>query len=66
MALAHGNTDVILPNLCFMHSSAADDDCYGQFSDQHSRWNKKRGEYHYTYEEFFGPCMGGFRGRHCH
>ena len=40
-------------------------DRYGQFSDQHSRWNKKREEYRYAYEEFRGPRMGGFGGRHC-
>ena len=65
MALARGNADVILSNLCFVHGGAADEDCYGHFSDQHSRWNKKCKEYHYAYEEFRGPCMGGFGGRHC-
>ena len=44
---------------------AADEDRYGQFSDQHSRWNKKREESRYAYEEFRGPRMGGFGGRHC-
>ena len=61
MALARGNADVILSNLRFVRGSAADEDRYGQFSDQHSRWNKKRGEYRYAYEEFRGPRMGGFR-----
>ena len=65
MALARGNADVILSNLRFVRGSAADEDRYGQFSDQHSRWNKKREEYRYAYEEFRGPRMGGFGGRHC-
>ena len=41
MALARGNADVILSNLRFVRGGAADEDRYGQFSDQHSRWNKK-------------------------
>ena len=49
----------------FVRGGAADEDRYGQFSDQHSRWNKKREEYRYAYEEFRGPRMGGFGGRHC-
>ena len=65
MALARGNADVILSNLRFVRGGAADEDRYGQFSDQHSRWNKKREEYRYAYEEFRGPRMGGFGGRHC-
>ena len=65
MALARGNADVILPNLRFVRGSAADEDRYGQFSDQHSRWSKKREEYRYAYEEFRRPRMGGFGGRHC-
>ena len=66
MALAHGNTNVILSNLCFVHSSAADEDHYGHFSNQHSCWNKKHKEYCYTYKEFRGPRMGSFGGWHCH
>ena len=65
MALARGNADVILSNLRFVRGGAADEDRYGQFSDQHSRWNKKREEYRYAYEEFRGPRIGGFGGRHC-
>ena len=65
MALARGNACVILSNLRFVRGGAADADRYGQFSDQHSRWNKKREEYRYAYEEFRGPRMGGFGGRHC-
>ena len=62
MALARGNADVILSNLRFVRGGAADEDRYGQFSDQHSRWNKKREEYRYAYEEFRGPRMGDFGG----
>ena len=65
MALVRGNADIILSNLRFVRGGAADEDRYGQFSDQHSRWNKKREEYRYAYEEFRGPRMGGFGGRHC-
>ena len=49
-----------------MRGGAADEDRYGQFSDQHSHWNKKCEEYRYTYEEFRGPRMGGFGGQHYH
>ena len=63
--LARGNTGIILSNLRFVRGGAADEDRYGQFSDQHSRWNKKRGEYRYAHEEFRRPRMGGFGGRHC-
>ena len=65
MALAHGNADFILSNLCFVHGGAVDEDRYGQFSDQHSHWNKKCEEYCYMYEEFRRPHMGSFGGRHC-
>ena len=54
MALACGNADVILSNLHFMCGGATDEDRYGQFSNQHSGWNKKCEEYCYTYEEFRG------------
>ena len=54
MALARGNADVILSNLRFVRGGAADEDRYGQFSDQHSRWNKKCEEHRYAYEEFRG------------
>ena len=65
MVLAQGNADVILSNLRFVRSSTADEDCYSQFSDQHSCWNKKCEEYHYAYKEFRGPHMGSFGGWHC-
>ena len=65
MALARGNADVILSNLRFVRGGAPDEDHYSQFSDQHSHWNKKREEYRYACEEFRGPRMGGFGGRHC-
>ena len=65
MALVHGNADVILSNLYFVCGGAADEDCYSQFSDQHSCWNKKHEEYCYAYEEFRRLCMGGFGGWHC-
>ena len=65
MALARGNADVILSNLRFVRGGAADEDRYGQFSDQHSHWNKKHEEYCYTYEDFHGPHMGSFGGWHC-
>ena len=66
MVLACGSTDVILLNLHFVHGSATDEDCYSQFSDQHSHWNRKHEEYCYTYKEFRRLCMGSFRGWHCH
>ena len=65
MVLVHGNADVILSNLHFVRGSATDEDHYGQFSDQHSHWNKKCEEYCYAYKEFHGLCMGSFGGRHC-
>ena len=60
MALACGNTDVILSSLCFMCSGAADEGHYSHFSEQHSHWNKKCEGYCYTYEEFHRLRMGSF------
>ena len=65
MVLVCGNADIILPNLHFVCSSTADEDCYSQFSDQHSCWNKKHEEYCYAYKEFHRLHMGSFRGWHC-
>ena len=46
MALARGNADVILSNLRFVRGGAADEDRYGQFSDQHSRFELVRKDAH--------------------
>ena len=37
----------------------------GDGADRDGRWRQKREQYRYAQDEYRGPQMGGFGGRHC-
>ena len=64
MALFRGNAGVKISNVRWVRGASAPANA-GDGADRDGRWRDKREEYRYAHDEYRGPRMGGFGGRHC-
>ena len=64
MALFRGNAQVKISNVRWVRGASGGANA-GDGADRHGRWRQKREQYRYAQDEYRGPQMGGFGGRHC-
>jgi hypothetical protein len=64
MALFRGNAQVKISNVRWVRGASGGANA-GDGADRDGRWRQKREQYRYAQDEYRGPQMGGFGGRHC-